>query len=85
LLILFLIAGVISVISPESTLAAIPDILGFLFLIVAAFWVVQALIWRDLNELWWIGLIAGILMIILAVWSARIIRASQIRRIGRLL
>src|SRR4029078_12602553 len=67
--VLCLIAGVISIISPENTFAALADILGFLFLIVGVFWVIQALVSREVNELWWLGLIGGILMIILAFWT----------------
>jgi uncharacterized membrane protein HdeD (DUF308 family) len=67
--VLFLIAGVIALISPENTFAALADILGFLFLIVGVFWVLQAALSRPVNELWWLGLIAGILMIILAFWT----------------
>ena len=67
--VLFVIAGIIALISPENTFAAIADILGFLFLLVGVFWVIQAFVDRDLNELWWLGLIAGILMIILAFWT----------------
>ena len=66
---LFLVAGVISLISPENTFEAIADILGFLFLIVGLSWLVQAFIWREINELWWVGLIAALLMIILAFWT----------------
>ncbi|MSO42147.1 MAG: hypothetical protein EXQ70_09710 [Solirubrobacterales bacterium] len=66
---LFIGAGVISFISPENTFAAIADILGFLFLIVGVFWVIQAFATKEVNELWWVGLIAGIAMIILAFWT----------------
>jgi uncharacterized membrane protein HdeD (DUF308 family) len=62
-------AAVLAFISPENTFAAIADILGFLFLLVGVFWVIQAFATRDVNELWWLGLIAGILMIILAFWT----------------
>jgi uncharacterized membrane protein HdeD (DUF308 family) len=62
-------AGVIALVNPKSTFAGIADILGFLFLIVAATWIVQALVERDQNDLWWIGLIAGILMVVLAFWT----------------
>ena len=44
--VLFVIAGVISFISPENTFAAIADILGFLFLIVGLFWIIQAFMER---------------------------------------
>jgi uncharacterized membrane protein HdeD (DUF308 family) len=66
---LFLLAGVIALISPENTFAALADILGFLFLIVGVFWVIQAFASREVNELWWLSLIAGVLMIILAFWT----------------
>ena len=67
--VLFLICGIISLISPENTFAALADILGFLFLIVGVFWIIQAFVSREINELWWLGLIAGILMVILAFWT----------------
>jgi uncharacterized membrane protein HdeD (DUF308 family) len=66
---LFLACGVITFISPENTFAAIADILGFLFLIVGVFWVIQAFAEKPVNELWWLGLIGGILMLILAFWT----------------
>jgi uncharacterized membrane protein HdeD (DUF308 family) len=67
---LFLIAGVIALISPENTFAALADVLGFLFLIVGVYWIIQAFIARETNELWWLGLLSGILMVILAFWTA---------------
>jgi len=66
---LFLIAGVIAFISPENTFAAIADVLGFLFLIVGIFWIIQAFAERDENDVWWLGLGAGVLMVILAFWT----------------
>jgi uncharacterized membrane protein HdeD (DUF308 family) len=66
---LMLVAGVIALISPENTFAAIADILGFLFLIVGIFWIIQAFGERDVNDLWWFGLISGIAMIVLAFWT----------------
>ena len=39
--VLLVIAGVLSLISPENTFAGIADMLGFLFLIVGIFWIVQ--------------------------------------------
>jgi uncharacterized membrane protein HdeD (DUF308 family) len=32
-------------------------------------WTIQAFVERDQNELWWLGLISGILMVILAFWT----------------
>ena len=67
--VLFLIAGVIALMSPEDTFNSLADILGFLFLIVGIFWIIQAFVTRELNELWWLGLFSGILMVILAFWT----------------
>ena len=67
---LFTIAGVIALMSPGNTFAALADVLGFLFLIVGAFWIIQAFVSKEDNELWWMGLLAGILMVILAFWTA---------------
>ena len=68
--VLFLIAGVLSLISPENTFAALADILGFLFLLVGVFWIIEAFTERPLNPLWWLGLIGGILMVILGFWTS---------------
>jgi uncharacterized membrane protein HdeD (DUF308 family) len=67
--VLFAIAGVIALISPENTFAALADVLGFLFFIVGVFWIIQAFTGRETNELWWLGLVSGILMVILAFWT----------------
>jgi uncharacterized membrane protein HdeD (DUF308 family) len=68
--VLLVIAGIIALINPEETFAGIADILGFLFLMVGLFWLIEAFSERDTNELWWFGLISGIAMIILAFWTA---------------
>jgi uncharacterized membrane protein HdeD (DUF308 family) len=67
--ILFFVAGVVSVISPENTFEAIADILGFLFLIVGIFWIIEAFAAKEVNPLWWLGLVAGILMVALAFYT----------------
>jgi uncharacterized membrane protein HdeD (DUF308 family) len=67
--VLFAGAAVVTFISPENTFAAIADILGFLFLLVGIFWLIEAFAVKEVNPLWWLGLVAGILMIILAFWT----------------
>jgi len=107
---LFFVAAILAFISPENTFAAIADMLGFLFLLVGVFWIIEAFAARGVNELWWLGLTSGILMVILAfytggqffidkayvllvfagIWAllqgvTDIVRAFQIRQIGRLM
>ena len=64
------VAGVLSLFNPENTFAGLADILGFLFLVVAGTWIVEALVSRDENDLWWLGLISGILMGAMAFWTS---------------
>jgi uncharacterized membrane protein HdeD (DUF308 family) len=61
-------AGIVSLIHPRNTFAGFADILGFVFLLIGVIWTVQAFVEREYNQLWWLGLTAGILMIILAFW-----------------
>jgi uncharacterized membrane protein HdeD (DUF308 family) len=67
--VLFLAAGIISFVHPENTFAGVADILGFLFLVVGTFWIIQAFAEKAYSSTWWLTLIAGIAMIILAFWT----------------
>jgi uncharacterized membrane protein HdeD (DUF308 family) len=61
-------AGIIALIHPSKTFAGFADILGFVFLVIGILWMVQAFTERVFNPLWWLGLISGVLMVILAFW-----------------
>ena len=39
-----------------------------MFLLIAILWIVEAFASKAENELWWLGLIAGILMLVIAFW-----------------
>jgi uncharacterized membrane protein HdeD (DUF308 family) len=67
--VLLLAGGILALIHPHNTFAAFADILGFVFLVIGAFWIVQAFAERPVNDLWWLTLIAGILAVILAFWT----------------
>jgi uncharacterized membrane protein HdeD (DUF308 family) len=68
--VLFLIAGIICFINPEATFAGLADTLGFLFLLVGVWWVVDAFVGRDENDFWWLGLLSGVLMLVIAFWTS---------------
>ena len=68
--VLFLIGGILCFIEPENTFAGVADILGFLFLTVGAWWVIKAFIEKPVNPVWWLGLIAGVLMVIMAFYTS---------------
>jgi uncharacterized membrane protein HdeD (DUF308 family) len=67
--VLFAAAGIVSLIRPKNTFAGVADILGFLFLIVGTFWIIEAFGEREFNPFWWFGLISGIALIVLAFWT----------------
>ena len=68
--VLFVLAGLWALFNPGATTAALADSLGFLFLLVAIFWVIEAFATRSENDLWWLGLLSGIIMFVLAFWVA---------------
>jgi uncharacterized membrane protein HdeD (DUF308 family) len=68
--VLFMVSAVICFIDPKGTFAGLADVLGFLFLVVGVWWMVRAFLERAVNPLWWLGLISGALMTILAFWTA---------------
>lgn len=66
--VLMTVAGIIALSSPVSTFAAFADILGFVFVLIGIQWTVQAFMERVINDLWWLTLISGLAMIVLAFW-----------------
>ncbi len=67
---LFAISALICLMNPTATFTAMADMLGFLFGLVGVWWMIEAFLERPVNPLWWIGLIAGILMTGLAFSAA---------------
>jgi uncharacterized membrane protein HdeD (DUF308 family) len=67
---LLVAAGVVSLIHPRETFAGFADILGFVFLLIGVIWTIQAFGEESFNRLWWLNLIGGILLIVLAFWTS---------------
>jgi uncharacterized membrane protein HdeD (DUF308 family) len=68
--VLFGVSAVVCFVNPEGTFATLADILGFLFVLVGLWWIIQAFLEREINQLWWLGLIGGVLMMIIGFWAA---------------
>ena len=64
--ILLTAAGIVCLIHPTRTFVGFADILGFVFVLIGVLWMVQAFAERVFNDLWWLTLTSGILMIVLA-------------------
>jgi uncharacterized membrane protein HdeD (DUF308 family) len=67
---LFIACGVVALGDPAKTFAGLADVLGFLFLAVGLWWTLEAFLARGVNPVWWLGLVSGVLMIVMAFWTS---------------
>ena len=66
--VILVVGGIIALAYPERTFLIIANILGFMFALTGIFWMIQAFVARGYDDLWWVTLIAGIVMILLGFW-----------------
>jgi uncharacterized membrane protein HdeD (DUF308 family) len=67
--ILFLIGGIMALLSPFQTFMVLADLIGIFLVIKGTFDFIVALVARHQLDLWWLTLIAGVLEIILGMWA----------------
>jgi uncharacterized membrane protein HdeD (DUF308 family) len=68
--VLFGASAIVSFIHPESTFVALADILGFVFLCVGVWWTIRAFLVKAVESTWWVELVAGVLMLVMAFWTS---------------
>jgi uncharacterized membrane protein HdeD (DUF308 family) len=68
--VLFAAAAVICFVEPAGTFTGLANVLGFLFLVVGVWWIMQAFLTKAVNPMWWLGLTAGILLVVLGFWTS---------------
>jgi uncharacterized membrane protein HdeD (DUF308 family) len=66
----FVIVGVVSFVHPGDSFRALSTIFAFYLLLRGLFEVVAAFMLRDVVDLWWLMLVAGLVQIGLAFWAA---------------
>ena len=66
--ILLIVGGTWAVFNPLNTVASLAASLGVLFGVVAILWIIEAFATKKVNPLWWLTLVSGIGMAIVAVW-----------------
>ncbi len=62
--------AVICFVDPAGTFTGLANVLGFLFVVVGIWWIIQAFLTRAVNGMWWLGLMAGVFMVILGFWTS---------------
>jgi uncharacterized membrane protein HdeD (DUF308 family) len=68
---IFLIAAIYSFIHPYDTFFALASVLGLVLVFMGTLEIIEATMTRDLNPLWGLGLVAGILMLLLGIWVSQ--------------
>jgi uncharacterized membrane protein HdeD (DUF308 family) len=67
---LFIVIGTIAMFSPADTFWAMAMLIGWFLLFKGTLDIVMAFVTKSSNEMWWLGLVVGILEILLAFWAA---------------
>jgi len=65
---IFFIGGLWSLVRPVDSFFALASVLGLILIFYGTFEIVRAVSSRGVNPYWWIGLLTGILLLLLAFW-----------------
>jgi uncharacterized membrane protein HdeD (DUF308 family) len=65
---IFFLGGLWGLIEPVNTFFALASVLGLILVFYGAFEIARAVSTRATNPYWWIGLITGVLLLLLAFW-----------------
>jgi uncharacterized membrane protein HdeD (DUF308 family) len=68
LAVIFFLGALYGFIRPVNTFFALASILGLILFLYGAFDIIQAIASRAVNPYWWLGLITGVLLVLLAFW-----------------
>jgi len=66
--VIFFLGGLWGLIRPVDTFFALASVLGLVLILYGSFEIARSVASRPLNPYWWIGLITGVLLILLAFW-----------------
>ena len=66
--VIFLLGGLWALIRPVNTFFALASVLGLVLILYGSFEIARSVASRAVNPFWWLGLIGGILLILLAFW-----------------
>jgi uncharacterized membrane protein HdeD (DUF308 family) len=66
--IIFFLGALWGFIEPIDTFFALVSVLGLILIFYGGFEIIRAVASRPVNPYWWLGLIAGILLLLLAFW-----------------
>ena len=69
--VLFVLGALWAFFQPKEAFWALASVLGLLLLLKGSFDLIGSVMAKDVNPLWWLGLVVGILEILLAFWVSQ--------------
>ena len=76
---ILLLGGLWAFIRPINTFFAFASVLGLVLVLQGAFEIVRGVSSRDENPYWWLGLVSGILLVLLAFWVSASDRVFELQ------
>jgi uncharacterized membrane protein HdeD (DUF308 family) len=77
--VIFLLGGLWAFIRPINTFFALVSVLGLVLFLQGAFEIVRGISSRGENPYWWLGLVSGVLLVLLAFWVSASDRVFQLQ------
>ena len=77
---IFLVGGLWGFVRPVNTFFALASVLGLILVVYGAFEIVRGVMSRVVNPYWWVNLVTGVLLVLLAFWvsgSDRVFALAQ--------
>jgi uncharacterized membrane protein HdeD (DUF308 family) len=71
LAVIFIVGGVWAFVHPINAFYELASILGFLLIFKGTMDVVGSVVQKEISELWWLGLIVGVLELLLGFWASQ--------------
>jgi uncharacterized membrane protein HdeD (DUF308 family) len=65
---IFLLGGLWGFVEPVNTFFSLASVLGLILIFYGSFEIARSVAFREANPYWWLGLISGILLLLLAFW-----------------
>jgi uncharacterized membrane protein HdeD (DUF308 family) len=78
--VIFLLGGLYGFVRPVNTFFALASVLGLILVFYGAFEIVQGFASRATNPYWWLNLITGVLLVLLAFWVSESDRMFALAR-----
>src|SRR5579862_2650222 len=78
--VIFLLGGLWALIRPVNTFFALASVLGLVLILYGSFEIARSIASRAMNPFWWVNLIIGILLILLAFWVSGSDRVYALRQ-----